>query len=158
MVASRSARVRSDARSVPAPGSLSSRARTSLTIHASDVSRQHAEIYREADGPWHVRDLGSDNGVFAKSGAGKSYFVKLEEFVAAIVLGHQQDVAGRRQAAAKGLGLEADLAADGDPRQLVEALGVGATARAKLIGLACRGPLFFFRRRGPPARPRARAS
>jgi pSer/pThr/pTyr-binding forkhead associated (FHA) protein len=32
------------------------------------ISRQHGELYREGDGPWTVRDLGSTNGVFVKSG------------------------------------------------------------------------------------------
>jgi pSer/pThr/pTyr-binding forkhead associated (FHA) protein len=31
------------------------------------ISRQHGELYREADGSWMVRDLGSTNGVFVKS-------------------------------------------------------------------------------------------
>jgi pSer/pThr/pTyr-binding forkhead associated (FHA) protein len=32
------------------------------------ISRQHGELYREADGAWIVRDLGSTNGVFVRSG------------------------------------------------------------------------------------------
>jgi hypothetical protein len=31
------------------------------------ISRQHGELYREADGRWFVRDLGSTNGIFVKS-------------------------------------------------------------------------------------------
>jgi hypothetical protein len=34
---------------------------------AEQISRNHAEIYREADGTWYVQDLGSTNGVFVKS-------------------------------------------------------------------------------------------
>jgi pSer/pThr/pTyr-binding forkhead associated (FHA) protein len=34
---------------------------------AEHVSRQHGELYREADGRWAVRDLGSTNGVFVKA-------------------------------------------------------------------------------------------
>jgi pSer/pThr/pTyr-binding forkhead associated (FHA) protein len=30
------------------------------------ISRQHGELYRESDGSWMVRDLGSTNGVFVK--------------------------------------------------------------------------------------------
>jgi hypothetical protein len=37
------------------------------------VSRQHGEISHEADGSWLVRDLGSTNGVFVKSGAATSF-------------------------------------------------------------------------------------
>ena len=37
------------------------------------ISRQHGEIYREADGRWFVRDLGSTNGVFVKRSADSSY-------------------------------------------------------------------------------------
>lgn len=33
---------------------------------AGQLSRHHAELYREADGQWHVKDLGSTNGVFVK--------------------------------------------------------------------------------------------
>jgi FHA domain len=33
---------------------------------SGQLSRHHAEIYREADGQWHVKDLGSTNGVFVK--------------------------------------------------------------------------------------------
>jgi pSer/pThr/pTyr-binding forkhead associated (FHA) protein len=34
---------------------------------SEQISRQHAEIYREADGGWFVKDLGSTNGVFVKT-------------------------------------------------------------------------------------------
>jgi hypothetical protein len=40
---------------------------------AEQISRHHAEIYREADGTWYVQDLGSTNGVFVKS-AGSTRF------------------------------------------------------------------------------------
>jgi hypothetical protein len=40
---------------------------------APQLSRHHAELYREADGHWHVKDLGSTNGVFIKS-AGSAAF------------------------------------------------------------------------------------
>jgi hypothetical protein len=33
---------------------------------AGQLSRHHAELYREADGHWYVKDLGSTNGVFVK--------------------------------------------------------------------------------------------
>lgn len=33
---------------------------------AVQLSRHHAELYREADGGWYVKDLGSTNGVFVK--------------------------------------------------------------------------------------------
>lgn len=35
---------------------------------AQHVSRQHGEVYRESDGRWFVRDLGSTNGVFVRGG------------------------------------------------------------------------------------------
>jgi pSer/pThr/pTyr-binding forkhead associated (FHA) protein len=34
---------------------------------APQISRHHAESYREADGRWFVRDLGSTNGIFVRS-------------------------------------------------------------------------------------------
>ena len=37
------------------------------------ISRQHGELYREADGRWFVRDLGSTNGVFVKAGSDASF-------------------------------------------------------------------------------------
>lgn len=37
------------------------------------ISRQHGELYREGDGQWYVRDLGSTNGVFVK-GKGDTSF------------------------------------------------------------------------------------
>ena len=40
---------------------------------AEHVSRQHGDLYREADGRWFVRDLGSTNGVFVK-GQGTTAF------------------------------------------------------------------------------------
>ncbi len=36
------------------------------TPEAVQLSRHHAELYREADGGWYVKDLGSTNGVFLK--------------------------------------------------------------------------------------------
>ncbi len=33
---------------------------------AGQLSRHHAELYRESDGLWYVKDLGSTNGVFLK--------------------------------------------------------------------------------------------
>jgi pSer/pThr/pTyr-binding forkhead associated (FHA) protein len=40
----------------------------SESAESGHISRQHGELYREADGSWMVRDLGSTNGVFVKSG------------------------------------------------------------------------------------------
>jgi pSer/pThr/pTyr-binding forkhead associated (FHA) protein len=40
----------------------------SESAESGHISRQHGELYREADGPWMVRDLGSTNGVFVKGG------------------------------------------------------------------------------------------
>lgn len=37
------------------------------------ISRQHGELYREVDGRWFVRDLGSTNGVFVKGEAATSF-------------------------------------------------------------------------------------
>jgi pSer/pThr/pTyr-binding forkhead associated (FHA) protein len=45
----------------------------SAAAEAANVSRHHAEVYREADGRWYVKDLGAVNGVFVK-GAGSSAF------------------------------------------------------------------------------------
>ena len=33
---------------------------------SGQLSRHHAELYREGDGGWYVKDLGSTNGVFVK--------------------------------------------------------------------------------------------
>ena len=38
----------------------------SAAPEAAQLSRHHAELYREADGQWYVKDLGSTNGVFVK--------------------------------------------------------------------------------------------
>ena len=38
----------------------------STAPEAGQLSRHHAELYREADGQWYVKDLGSTNGVFVK--------------------------------------------------------------------------------------------
>ena len=43
------------------------------TPGAEHISRQHGELYREATGQWHVRDLGSTNGVFVKGGSDPSF-------------------------------------------------------------------------------------
>jgi len=45
----------------------------SSSPEAQHVSRHHGELYREADGRWFIRDLGSTNGVFVK-GANDSSF------------------------------------------------------------------------------------
>ena len=45
----------------------------SETGEAVHVSRQHAELFREPDGRWSVRDLGSTNGVFVKGSADSSF-------------------------------------------------------------------------------------
>lgn len=45
----------------------------SAAPEAEHISRQHAELDREADGRWLVRDLGSTNGVFVK-GSGQASF------------------------------------------------------------------------------------
>lgn len=44
---------------------------------AAQISRHHAEIYREADGQWYVKDLGSTNGVFVKSAGSSSFGPRL---------------------------------------------------------------------------------
>jgi hypothetical protein len=38
----------------------------SAAPEAGQLSRHHAELYRESDGQWYVKDLGSTNGVFVK--------------------------------------------------------------------------------------------
>jgi len=45
----------------------------SESAESGHISRQHGELYREADGSWMVRDLGSTNGVFVKSGDAASF-------------------------------------------------------------------------------------
>jgi len=45
----------------------------SEAAEAGHISRQHGELYREGDGPWMVRDLGSTNGVFVKGGDAASF-------------------------------------------------------------------------------------
>jgi pSer/pThr/pTyr-binding forkhead associated (FHA) protein len=37
------------------------------------ISRQHGEMYREADGRWFIRDLGSTNGIFVKHSTDTSF-------------------------------------------------------------------------------------
>lgn len=44
----------------------------SEAAESSHISRQHGELYREGD-VWMVRDLGSTNGVFVKSGTDASF-------------------------------------------------------------------------------------
>jgi len=39
----------------------------SEAAESGHISRQHGELYREGEGNWMVRDLGSTNGVFLKS-------------------------------------------------------------------------------------------
>jgi hypothetical protein len=45
----------------------------SQTPESVHISRHHAEIYREGDGRWYVKDLGATNGVFVKH-AGSAAF------------------------------------------------------------------------------------
>ena len=45
----------------------------SESAESGHISRQHGELYREGDGSWMVRDLGSTNGVFVKSGDAASF-------------------------------------------------------------------------------------
>jgi hypothetical protein len=45
----------------------------SEAAESGHISRQHGELYREANGPWMVRDLGSTNGVFVKGGDTASF-------------------------------------------------------------------------------------
>ena len=44
---------------------------------SEQISRQHAEIYREADGRWFVKDLGSTNGVFVKTAGAATFGPRL---------------------------------------------------------------------------------
>jgi hypothetical protein len=43
------------------------------SAESGHISRQHGELYREGNGSWMVRDLGSTNGVFVKSGDAASF-------------------------------------------------------------------------------------
>ena len=45
----------------------------SESAESGHISRQHGELYREGNGSWMVRDLGSTNGVFVK-GEGEASF------------------------------------------------------------------------------------
>jgi pSer/pThr/pTyr-binding forkhead associated (FHA) protein len=45
----------------------------SESAESGHISRQHGELYRGPDGSWMVRDLGSTNGVFVRSGEGSSF-------------------------------------------------------------------------------------
>ncbi len=38
----------------------------SAAPEAGQLSRHHAVLYRETDGRWYVKDLGSTNGVFVR--------------------------------------------------------------------------------------------
>lgn len=49
------------------------------TPEAEHVSRQHAELYRETEGRWFVRDLGSTNGVFVKGGGAATFGPRISE-------------------------------------------------------------------------------
>ena len=49
------------------------------TPEAEHISRHHAELYRETEGRWFVRDLGSTNGVFVKSGGDASFGPRITE-------------------------------------------------------------------------------
>lgn len=44
---------------------------------AGQISRHHAEVYREADGRWLVKDLGSTNGVFVKRSGSSTFGPRL---------------------------------------------------------------------------------
>ena len=44
---------------------------------AEHISRQHGELYREADGRWLVRDLGSANGIFVKGASDAAFGPRL---------------------------------------------------------------------------------
>lgn len=52
------------------------------TPEAAQISRNHAEMYREADGTWHVRDLGSTNGVFVRRAGSRTFDPRITEPVA----------------------------------------------------------------------------
>ena len=45
----------------------------SAAVENAHISRQHGELYREADGRWFVRDLGSTNGVFVKAASDAAF-------------------------------------------------------------------------------------
>jgi FHA domain len=51
----------------------------SASPETQHVSRQHGELYREADGRWFVRDLGSTNGVFVKRSSDASFGQRITE-------------------------------------------------------------------------------
>jgi len=44
---------------------------------SEQISRQHAEVYKEADGRWFVKDLGSTNGVFVKTAGAATFGPRL---------------------------------------------------------------------------------
>jgi pSer/pThr/pTyr-binding forkhead associated (FHA) protein len=45
----------------------------SEAAESGHISRQHGELFRDGDGSWNVRDLGSTNGVFVKGGDAASF-------------------------------------------------------------------------------------
>jgi hypothetical protein len=45
----------------------------SAAAESEHISRRHGELYREPDGRWFVRDLGSTNGVFVKGTADPAF-------------------------------------------------------------------------------------
>jgi hypothetical protein len=45
----------------------------SATAEASNISRHHGELYRDGDGQWMVRDLGSTNGIFVRGSDDASF-------------------------------------------------------------------------------------
>ncbi len=47
------------------------------TPESGQLSRHHAELYREADGAWFVQDLGSTNGVFVKRSGSSTFGPRL---------------------------------------------------------------------------------
>jgi hypothetical protein len=46
---------------------------------AEHISRQHGELYRQADGRWTVRDLGSTNGIFVRQGGQVGFGPRIAE-------------------------------------------------------------------------------
>lgn len=51
----------------------------STTPEADQISRQHGEVYRDGDGTWLVRDLGSTNGVFVKHPSDQAFGPRITE-------------------------------------------------------------------------------
>jgi hypothetical protein len=46
---------------------------------SAHISRQHAELYHEAESQWMVRDLGSTNGVFVRGGGEAAFGPRISE-------------------------------------------------------------------------------